>query len=117
MGIKKYTEFKHRKGGEYFFIGVLHPYDEQPAYHNHIEGKQMVLHTELDRYFKIRSFFNGTTMISYSDDREINEYMALYQSKYDENGTTIYARPIQMFFEHTEEEDGNWVRRFEVKER
>jgi len=116
MSIKQYTEFKHRKGGEYFFLGVLHPYSEKPAYHTHIEGEQQVFHTELDRFFTIKNYFNGSVMVSYSDDPEIDEYMIIYQNKLDRKAELLYARPMQMFFEHVEESDGNWVRRFEVKE-
>jgi hypothetical protein len=117
MGIKENTEFRHKKGGEYDFLTILHPISEKPKHPAFIT--QEVFHTELQRDITIYNYSVGnanyhTSGVCYS---EVDEYLVLYQSKEDLDAEHLYARPIQMFFEHVKEADGTWVRRFEELKR
>lgn len=110
--LKKNTKFKHQKGNEYIFLGIVHPSSEKP---NDTElpfepTLELALHTELNMYVKVYSYYNNKTDIMYSN---IDEYLVLYQRKSDSSETfDLYARPIQMFFEHVNK-DGTWTHRFE----
>jgi hypothetical protein len=106
--IKEGTQFKHKGGGKYDFLTILHPRNEMPNVSP--DNTQEVFHTELQKKIKIYNFKIGGTLISYSDE---DEYLVLYQSDDDMDAENLWARPIQMFFEHVEE-NHKWVRRFEA---
>jgi hypothetical protein len=104
--IKEGTKFQHKGGGKYDFLTILHPASDIP--NTQPINVQDVFHTELEKWIKILNYSINGTLVSFS---EVDEYLVLYQSEEDENAEELWARPIQMFFEHVEE-NNKWVRRF-----
>jgi len=102
----------HYGGGEYIFLGAVHPKSEMPPL-DRVHYRQSALHTEKEVQVTVTSFSNGTSPVYYSDTED--EYLVLYQRV---NSNEKFVRPIQMFFEHVHEpEVGEVEHRFSKKEK
>jgi hypothetical protein len=106
--IKEGTEFTHKGGGKYRLLTILHPSSDMPK--STPNSTQTIFHTELEKEITMSNYVIDGTLISFS---EVDEYLVLYMSLAEQKQEVLWARPMQMFFEHVEHE-GNFVRRFSV---
>lgn len=102
MAVKDYQKYTHyRNGKQYFFLTIALPIEHMPE--GNVFGRSSAFHTELEEVIEI--FSVGDVVFSEKD-----EFLALYQQ---EGNSNLYARPVDMFFEHV---DGTTKRFTESKE-
>lgn len=90
MAVKECTKYTHYKGGEYTLLTIALPIEAMPE--DVIFGRTIALHTELEEDIEI--FNVGSTVFSEKD-----EFLVIYQR---EGELQLYARPVDMFFGHTD---------------
>jgi hypothetical protein len=100
--VKELSEFQHKGGGKYIFLTIAHPLSEKPRQTPVIE--QRVFHTEMNEWITLYNYKN----VCFTS---VDEYLVIYQSEEDEDAEHLWARPVNMFFEHVEEK-GKFVRLF-----
>lgn len=102
MAVKEYTEYVHYKNGKtYYLLTIALPIECMPEGVDF--GRSSAFHTELKEMIEI--FAVGNVVFSEKDN-----FLAIYQS---EGCSDLYARPVDMFFEHV---DGTQKRFQEPKE-
>lgn len=97
------SQYTHYKGGTYNLLTIALPIEQMPQTENF--GRAEAFHTELEETIEI--FSVGSIVFS-----EKMEFLVLYQR---EDEATIYARPVDMFFEHVAI-DETFVKRFQPVE-
>lgn len=102
MVVKELSQYTHyRNGKKYTVLTIALPYNSPEV--NGTFGRSVAFHTELEKEIEI---FN----IGFAVFSKENEFLVLYQQ---EGNSTIFARPVDMFFEHV---DGNTKRFQEIEE-
>jgi hypothetical protein len=101
MAVKEYTEYVHYGNGHhYYLLTIALPIECMPE--SDVFGRATALHTELSEHIEI--FNIGNVVFTEKD-----EFLAIYQR---EGESDLYARPVDMFFGHT---DANIKRFVEVE--
>lgn len=102
MAVKEYTQYVHYGNGKtYTLYTIALPIENMPEEVSF--GRSSAFHTELEEVIEI--FNVGNVVFSEKD-----EFLVLYQQ---EGNSILYARPVDMFFEHV---DGKTKRFQESKE-
>lgn len=99
--------YKHYKGNEYFFDSIALPLPDTMKNKAKQNGKARYHENthDVDLYF-----YEGVTYI----DADVPH--VIYQAEVDYDTTFVYAREIDDFFEHKQLKDGQYVKRFILKE-
>lgn len=103
MTVKEFQEYRHFKNKKkYDFICITLPKEDAPV--GVLMTTQKVFHTETETWITMYNW----NRISFTD---LDEYLVIYQSEDDKNAEHLYARPVDMFFEHVKD-GNNFVKRF-----